>query len=131
MPQVLGRRRSITPIRVQAPRPERPKTASRGYDHLWRKTSERHRRRHPFCVFCAQVGRQRLCDDVDHKIPIEDGGDRLKAENLQSLCRGCHNSIKGPLQAYARERGLTHLLPLWCNDPAARPTKFRCPLPHG
>lgn len=125
MPQILGRRKASPAIRVQAPKPERPKTASRGYDHLWRKTSERHRRRHPFCVFCAQAGRQRLCDDVDHKIPIEDGGDRLKAENLQSLCRGCHNSIKKPMDAYARETGQIHLLPLWCDDPKARPTRFR------
>jgi 5-methylcytosine-specific restriction endonuclease McrA len=125
MPQVLGRRRTTAPVRVQAPLPKRENTASRGYDHLWRKVSERHRRKHPFCEMCRQEGRQRLCDAVDHKIPIDDGGDRLKAENLWSICDSHHNGPKRAMEAYARERGLIYLLPLWCDDPAERPKQFR------
>ncbi|MBB2964736.1 HNH endonuclease signature motif containing protein [Methylobacterium sp. R2-1] len=124
MPTILGRRATPAARVVRAPEPERPKTAGRGYDNLWRKTSERHRRRHPFCVFCAQEGRQRLADAVDHKIPIEDGGDRLKVANLQSLCWGCHNGLKAAMQVYAREHGQIYLLPLWCDDPSERPARF-------
>ena len=125
MPTILGRRPKPADRVIRAAEPVRPQTASRGYDHLWRKTSERYRQKHPFCRFCEQVGRQRFCDDVDHKIPIEDGGDRLKLENLQPICRPCHNRIKKPMDAYARERGLIYLLPLWCDDPAERPNRFR------
>lgn len=124
MPTILGRRAAPAARVVRAPEPERPKTAGRGYDNLWRKTSERHRRRHPFCVFCEQEGRQRLADAVDHKIPIEDGGDRLKAANLQSICLPHHNGLKAAMQVYAREHGQIYLLPLWCDDPSERPARF-------
>lgn len=103
MPTILGRRPKPADRVIRAAEPVRPQTASRGYDHLWRKTSERYRRKHPFCRFCEQVGRQRLCDDVDHIIPIDDGGDRLKLENLQPVCRPCHTqaSMFSALPAFA------------------------------
>lgn len=124
MPQVLGARRQGAARKVGATLAERPKTASRGYDHLWRKISERHRRKHPFCVMCEQEGRQRLADAVDHKIPIDDGGDRLRAENHWSICDFHHNGLKRQLEIYARERGLIYLLPIWCDDPSERPARF-------
>ncbi len=130
VPTILGRRATPAARVVRAPEPERPKTASRGYDHLWRKVSERYRRKHPFCRFCEQAGRQNFCDDVDHKIPIEDGGDRLKLENLQPLCRACHNGIKKPMDAYAREHGQIYLLPAWCDDPSERPARFSAGSPR-
>ena len=124
MPQVLGAKRKSATQQVRAPFPERPKTASRGYDNLWRRTSERYRQRHPFCAFCAQEGRQRLADAVDHKIPIDDGGDRLKVANLQSICLSHHNGLKRAMEVYAREVGQIYLLPIWCDDPSERPARF-------
>lgn len=74
---------------------------------------------------CEQQGRQRLGDAVDHKIPIDDGGDRLKAANLWVLCDGCHNGLKRRLEVYAREHGLIWKLPIWCDEPSERPRQFR------
>ena len=28
--------------------------------------------------------------EVDHLVPLEDGGDPWSESNLQALCRGCH-----------------------------------------
>ena len=38
------------------------------------------------CVQCGKYGRL----EVDHTIPLEDGGDLYDAANLQTLCRDCH-----------------------------------------
>ena len=38
------------------------------------------------CVKCGKAGRL----EVDHRVPLEDGGAVYDLDNLQSLCRGCH-----------------------------------------
>ena len=38
------------------------------------------------CVKCGKYGRL----EVDHIIPLEDGGELYELSALQSLCRGCH-----------------------------------------
>ena len=38
------------------------------------------------CVLCGRKGRL----EVDHKRPIEDGGDLYVLANLQTLYRNCH-----------------------------------------
>ena len=38
------------------------------------------------CVQCGKAGRL----EVDHRVPLEDGGALYDPGNLQSLCRGCH-----------------------------------------
>ena len=38
------------------------------------------------CVRCGRAGRL----EVDHKTPLEDGGDMYGLRNLGALCRGCH-----------------------------------------
>ena len=40
------------------------------------------------CVKCGKAGRL----DVDHRIPLEDGGAVYDESNLQSLCSDCHFS---------------------------------------
>jgi 5-methylcytosine-specific restriction enzyme A len=43
--------------------------------------------RNPLCVECSRPARE-----VDHIIPIADGGKRLDPNNLQAMCKSCHSS---------------------------------------
>ena len=38
------------------------------------------------CKTCGRAGRL----DVDHIVPMSDGGSTWDPDNLQSVCRGCH-----------------------------------------
>jgi 5-methylcytosine-specific restriction endonuclease McrA len=97
----------------------------RGYDRQWDLMSAAYRRKNPFCAFCEQDGRDILCDDVDHMIPVADDGPVHDVENLISLCRPHHNGLKRDLERYARAHGQIGLLPTWCREPETRPEKFR------
>ena len=70
-------------------RHEKPRamtTSERGYDGTWQKLRRYKLAGDPFCVVC-----NRSADQVDHIVPINDGGDRLDPQNLQSMCQGCHS----------------------------------------
>lgn len=58
----------------------------RGYDARWRRLRKMHLAAEPLCRMCG-----RPADLVDHITPIRDGGERLDDDNLQSLCRSCHD----------------------------------------
>lgn len=83
--------------------------SARGYDRTWRKFSEDHRDRMPLCgesenkpreseYGCLSKGLVRPATEVDHIIPLSEGGARLDPQNTQSLCSRCH------LNKTARER---------------------------
>jgi 5-methylcytosine-specific restriction endonuclease McrA len=97
----------------------------RGYDRKWDQMSAAHRRRHPCCEFCDQEGLVVLCDDVDHMIPISDGGPVHDIMNLISLCRPHHNGLKRDLERHARVTGQIARLKDWCLKPETRPEKLR------
>jgi 5-methylcytosine-specific restriction protein A len=46
--------------------------------------------KHPFCVVCEQAGVTQLAQELDHRVPLSQGGARLDPANLQPLCRVCH-----------------------------------------
>lgn len=52
----------------------------------WRALRAQHLSREPLCRSCGAKGR-----DVDHKVPINQGGKRTDPNNLQTLCQSCHN----------------------------------------
>jgi 5-methylcytosine-specific restriction protein A len=56
------------------------------------------------CVHCAASGHVSLARDVDHRIPLWQGGAALDPANLQSLCRPCHKA-KTAAEASARASG--------------------------
>lgn len=62
---------------------------SRGYGYDWEKLAKAYRAQHPVCESCNEEPSY----DVDHKIPFRSLDDplRLAWENLQALCRRCHN----------------------------------------
>ena len=64
----------------------------RGYDHRWRKLRARIMARdRGLCVACKEAGRLTAADEVDHIVPKARGGTD-HPDQLQSLCRECHQS---------------------------------------
>lgn len=64
--------------------------AQRGYDARWRRIRAMHLRNHPLCVECLAAGRTTPANEVDHIIPLRNGGTHAP-DNLQSLCKSCHS----------------------------------------
>ena len=60
-------------------------SVDRGYDSIWNKLRTIHIAKEPLCRLCEQPGQE-----VDHIIPLDQGGERLNENNLQTLCRRCH-----------------------------------------
>lgn len=52
----------------------------------WKMTRRKQLFDHPLCVECGGIA-----TDVDHIVPIEQGGARWSSSNLQSLCLQCHS----------------------------------------
>jgi 5-methylcytosine-specific restriction protein A len=63
----------------------------------WRRLAAAQIKREPLCAECLKSGRVQPAEIADHIKPIADGGARLDKDNLQSLCRGCHNKKHGGL----------------------------------
>lgn len=71
---------------------ERGSARARGYDKTWEKLRAAKLADDPLCEHCEKQGRTTPAQDVDHIIPIRERPDlRLARDNLQSLCRPCHN----------------------------------------
>jgi hypothetical protein len=121
------RKKSVAP-RFQPATPGeffRGTSRERGYDRRWDQFSVAYRRQNPFCAECESLGIDRVCDVVDHMVPLADGGEKFDVQNVWSLCNPHHNGMKRDLERYARANGLLHELPKWCRDPESRPPKFR------
>ena len=61
----------------------------------WRRLSRLQLKREPLCEECLKAERVTAAEIADHIKPIREGGARLDTENLQSLCRACHNRKHG------------------------------------
>lgn len=72
------------------PPDNRPSAAARGYDHTWRRLRRMILTTSPLCVECEKHGRIVLATDVDHIIPLSQGGTN-HINNLQPLCHSCHS----------------------------------------
>ena len=68
----------------------RPTAHKRGYDTRWRQLRAEFLRKHPCCAFCGDPA-----EVVDH-IRRHRGNPALlyNWNNLQSLCKRCHDSVK-------------------------------------
>lgn len=68
---------------------ERRESASkRGYDASWRKLRTWYLANNPICEWPRC---KRPATEVDHIKPINRGGERMAADNLQGLCKGHHS----------------------------------------
>lgn len=57
----------------------------------WRdQVRPRQLRDFPYCVCCDALGRLREATQVDHIVPLSEGGEPYEPSNLQSLCIHCH-----------------------------------------
>lgn len=78
--------------------------ASKGWRHLYKRAGWQRLRGEqlaafPCCRYCEAMGRKRLAQVVDHKVPHK-GDEALffDPNNLQSLCKRCHDSAKQTLE---------------------------------
>lgn len=80
---------SYHPAMFRRPRPpridHRASARERGYTAAWERLRKAYLNQHPLCVQCGAGG-----TDVDHILPLRDGGDNREA-NLQTLCHVCHS----------------------------------------
>lgn len=64
----------------------------RGYDWSWRRLRQAYIRDHPLCKHCLEIGRVTAAEEIDHIVPLRQGGARLNRANLQALCRSHHRA---------------------------------------
>ncbi len=62
----------------------------------WRKLRNLKLKQSPVCEECLRAGRVVPAEIADHILPAREYPEhRLRLDNLQSLCRGCHNRKHG------------------------------------
>ena len=66
-------------------------TSPTPYDARWRRLRRLHLGMRPLCVDCEREGHVTAGTQVDHIIPMAQGGARLDMRNLQTLCAGHHS----------------------------------------
>lgn len=65
-------------------------TTKRGYGAAWRCIRSYVLQRDKYlCAPCSDLGRVTEATEVDHRVPIAEGGTD-EPENLQAICRECH-----------------------------------------
>jgi len=67
----------------------RPSARQRGYTTTWDKARVLQLRMHPLC----SCGKMAVL--VHHIKPIDEGGELLDQDNLESMCRDCHERLHG------------------------------------
>ena len=76
-----------------------PVSWQQGSTSRWRRLRAAHLQGQPWCV---AIGCQQLATDVDHVVPLSQGGERYDAGNLQSMCRRHHQQKTAHESADAR-----------------------------
>ena len=68
----------------------RDPSKAKQYDERWRRLRKLVIHREPLCRQCKKEGRLTLATEVDHIIPLAQGGTN-ELDNLQPLCHSCHS----------------------------------------
>lgn len=92
------------------PRGNQPSSRNE-YQHLyntarWKRLRHHQLRTHPLCAMCRDQGRLTPASVADHKTPHK--GDTTlfyDPDNLQSLCKACHDGAKQQLERIGTLRG--------------------------
>ncbi|WP_319524664.1 HNH endonuclease signature motif containing protein [uncultured Desulfosarcina sp.] len=77
--------------RAHKPKPAPKETDPFYSSTAWKRFRSWYRARHPLCEECEKHGRIVPMAIVDHIVEIKDGGAPFSEDNVQSLCRSCHN----------------------------------------
>lgn len=80
-----------------------PEAEQRTRGRKWMDIRAKWFRTHPLCVQCERMGRVAEATELDHIIPLIDGG-KDDASNMQGLCHDCHER-KTSGEARIRARG--------------------------
>ena len=71
---------------------KRDEASKRFYNSkAWRRLAALQIKREPLCAECLKAGRITPAAIADHIRPVREGGQKYDIDNLQSLCRACHN----------------------------------------
>lgn len=96
------------------------------YGRSWQRIRQQQLNRQPLCEACNARGRIRAAQEVDHIVPLSDGGTN-DAENLQSLCKSCHSkktrAENEPSQFIGGGEAVAPVT-IVCGPPAAGKTTF-------
>lgn len=115
---------------LKSAREKRSSPRARGYDPKWDRRSAAYRRANPFCAVCLEDDRLVAVAVVDHKFPVQDGGDvHCDDDGLWGLCL-LHHGWKARLEDFARRTGQLDLIVRWCDEPETRP-QLRGDIHHG
>jgi 5-methylcytosine-specific restriction protein A len=79
----------------------RGSSASRGYDHRWRKIRLAVLADEPLCRMCHERGRITAAQEVDH---IDGNSRNNERDNLRPLCKPCHSGRTARDQGFAARR---------------------------
>lgn len=79
----------------------RGSSASRGYDHRWRKIRLAVLADEPLCRMCRERGRITEAKEVDH---IDGNSRNNERDNLRPLCKPCHSGRTARDQGFAAHR---------------------------
>lgn len=60
----------------------------RRYGRCWKRIRDKYVAEHPFCQICGKPA-----EEVHHIIPICEGGQHDRKNNLMALCKVCHAQI--------------------------------------
>jgi 5-methylcytosine-specific restriction enzyme A len=66
--------------------PDRGRSIAIRHSKKWLMTRKKVLAENPLCEDCGQ----RLAEEVDHRIPLSQGGDPYAIDGLSALCRPCH-----------------------------------------
>lgn len=59
----------------------------------WRRFRAQQLRREPLCVMCLERGITKPGKDVDHILPLKEGGQPFDFANVRSLCHEDHSRV--------------------------------------
>ena len=69
----------------------RPSARQRGYTTAWERIRAVKLAQDPHCEYCLERGECHPAEDVDHVVPLSEGGTHALT-NLKSTCRRAHNA---------------------------------------
>ena len=101
----MPRRAPVFGKRAAAPPPkawQKPRDDGRLRGRPGMRMREQVRREEPFCRACLAKGLHVATDDVDHIVPLSQGGTNDR-RNMQGLCAPCHR-VKSKAEAAAGRR---------------------------